>query len=296
MSQGAIRSYLFAPGNHPKKIAKVFGVGADAVILDLEDAVAVDEKEATRALVVAAMQSERAPLGYVRVNPVDSIYFEADMEAVTGAWLDGIVVPKLESAEQLQSAVALLQRIEERRELEPGSIDLMPIIETARGIENANEVAAAHSRVRRVAFGAGDYTLDLGYQWDPEEEVLSYARSRLSHATRLAGLEPPVDTVVLQIYDDQQFLASAGRGRMFGFGGKLCIHPRQVPLCNELFTPSAKEIEEASAVVRAFEAAEASGSASIQLDGYFIDYPIVDKARRVLQLAARYGQGGTVAD
>ena len=162
----------------------------------------------------------------------------------------------------------------------------MPIIETARGVETAAEIATAGSRIRRLAFGGGDYTLDLDYEWSADEDVLAYARARLSHASRLGGLQPPIDTVVLQIKDDARFVASAQRGRKFGFGGKLCIHPSQIPLTNAIFSPSPEEIAHAKAVVAAFEAAEASGSASIQLDGYFIDYPIVYKSQRILALAA----------
>jgi citrate lyase subunit beta/citryl-CoA lyase len=283
----AIRSFLFTPGNHPRKVAKVFGAGADAVILDLEDAVAAAEKVATRQGVVAALKGRGDGLGYVRVNPVDGELCRDDLAAVVGAWLDGVVVPKIETPEQLRLAAEWLDECERLAGIEPGRIDLMPIIETAAGVERANEIAASTGRISRLAFGAGDYTLDLDYQWGPEEEVLSYARSRLSHASRMAGIEPPVDTVVLQIYEDERFLASARRGRMFGFGGKLCIHPRQVPLCNAVFTPDEAELEHARAVVRAFEAAEAAGSASIQLDGYFIDYPIVYKAQRILALSER---------
>ena len=112
-----------------------------------------------------------------------------------------------------------------------GKIDLMPIIETAKGVENATEIASASSRVRRVAFGGGDYTLDLDYLWGADEEVLSYGRARLSHVSRVAKIDPPIDTVVLQINDDERFLASAERGRKFGFGGKLCIRS----ICAEAF-------------------------------------------------------------
>ena len=164
----------------------------------------------------------------------------------------------------------------------------MPIIETARGVENATEIALASSRVKRIAFGGGDYTLDLDYLWTADEEVLSYGRARLSHASRVAKLDPPIDTVVLQINDNERFLASAERGRKFGFGGKLCIHPNQVALCNTSFMPSADEVEHAKAVVAAFEEAELSGSASIQLEGYFIDYPIVYKAQRILALIDKF--------
>jgi len=280
-----IRSFLFAPGNHPRKVEKVFAASADAVILDLEDAVAISEKVATRATVVEAMQQDRSCLGYIRVNSLDTGYCEDDVKAVVGPWLDGIVIPKVESADTLVAVDRFITQAEEAAGLQSGAIDLMPIIETARGVEFASEIAAAVPRVRRLSFGGGDYTLDLDYTWTADEEVLAYARARISHATRVANIDPPIDTVVLQIKDDERFSASAARGKKFGFGGKLCIHPNQVPLCNAAFTPSTEEIEHAEAVVAAFEEAEASGSASIQLDGYFIDYPIVYKAQRIIALA-----------
>jgi len=141
--------------------------------------------------------------------------------------------------------------------------------------------------VQQLWFGGGDSTLGLDYLWEPDEQVLSYARAKLSHASRIAGLEPPIDTVVLQIRDNDRFTASARRGRAFGFTGKLCIHPDQVALTHAVFSPSDEEVAHARAVVDAFERAEAEGSASIQLDGYFIDYPIVDKARRIIALTER---------
>ncbi|MGA0265510.1 MAG: HpcH/HpaI aldolase/citrate lyase family protein [Lysobacterales bacterium] len=286
-----VRSFLFAPGNHPRKVEKVFTSGADAAILDLEDAVAESEKTATRPVLVTALKQDRGCLGYVRVNPVDSPYFAGDMQAVVGPWMDGVVLPKVERGEQLRHAAQVLAEQEHEHGMAPGCIDLMAIVETAAGVENALEIAGASERLGRMAFGAGDYTLDLDYQWGPDEQTLAYARSRLSHASRIAGLQPPIDTVVLQIYEDDRFLASAGHGRAFGFGGKLCIHPRQVALCHRVFSPSPEEIEHARRVVEAFAAAERDGSASIQLDGYFIDYPIVYKARRVVALADRLGLG-----
>ena len=163
----------------------------------------------------------------------------------------------------------------------------MPIVETARGVEACAAIAAAAPRVRRLAFGGGDYTTDLDLTWTPEELELAYARAKLTHASRVAGIEPPVDTVVIQVKDTERFRRSAQNGRRMGFAGKLCIHPDQVAPCNEAFTPTAAEVAHARAVIEAFEQAEARGSASIQLDGQFIDYPIVYKAQRVLALLAR---------
>ena len=283
----ATRSFMFAPANHPRRVEKVFELGADAVILDLEDAVAIAEKEMTRGKVVEAFKSaDRRALHYVRVNGPDTKYCEEDIQQTVGPWLDGVVLPKVESSDVLGQVELWLAEAEAAAGMTVGSLDLLPIIETAAGVENAAAIATAGSRVKRLAFGGGDYTLDLDYLWSADEEVLQYARARLSHASRLGDLLPPVDTVVLQIKDNERFMASAERGRKYGFGGKLCIHPSQVPLTNEVFTPSAEEIAHARAVVAAFEEAESQGSASIQLDGYFIDYPIVYKSQRILALAA----------
>ncbi len=282
-----IRSFLFTPANHPRRVEKVFQVGADAVILDLEDAVAISEKPAARQDVVNAF-SGRPNSGtrhYVRVNSIDTPYCEEDIKATVGPWLDGVVLPKVESRACLNELERMLAAAEADQGLPVGSLDLMPIIETGRGVESAKKIATADSRIKRLAFGGGDYTLDLNYQWEADEAVLAYARAKLSHASRLGDLEPPIDTVVLQIKDNDRFLQSARQGKQFGFGGKLCIHPDQVPLTHEVFTPSEAEIAHARAVVAAFEAAEAEGSASIQLDGYFIDYPIVYKSQRILALA-----------
>lgn len=282
-----IRSFLFTPANHPRRVEKVFQVGADAVILDLEDAVAISGKPAARRDVFNAF-SGRPDSGtrhYVRVNSIDTPYCEEDIKATVGPWLDGVVLPKVESRACLNELERMLAAAEAEQGLMIGSLDVMPIIETARGVESAKKIATADSRIKRLAFGGGDYTLDLNYEWEADEAVLSYARAKISHASRLGDLEPPIDTVVLQIKDNDRFLQSARRGKQFGFGGKLCIHPDQIPLAHEVFTPSEAEIAHARAVVAAFEAAEVEGSASIQLDGYFIDYPIVYKSQRILALA-----------
>lgn len=290
--RSALRSYLFAPGNHPRKVEKVFAAGADAVILDLEDAVAIGEKESARSAVVAAMQRPRHAIGYVRINGVDTRWCMGDIETVVGPWLDGIVVPKVESADQLRFVADKIGDAERRLGLAGGAIEVMPLVESALGVESAREIAAAGPRVRRLAFGGGDYTTDLDIVWTAQEQELSYARARLTHASRIAGIEPPVDTVVVQVKDIERFRVSAANGRRAGFAGKLCIHPDQVGPCNEAFSPTEAEIERARRVVGAFEAAEAGGSASIRVEGEFIDYPLVERARRVLALAERLTRTG----
>ncbi len=282
-----LRSFLFAPGNHPRKVEKVFQVGADVVILDLEDAVAIAEKAATRASVVEALQKEHRGLGYVRVNGLDTDYAWGDFRAVIGPGLDGIVLPKVETVDQVQTADWIMAQLEREAGLETGSVDLLPIIETGLGLQNIEAITTARTRAKRVSFGAGDFTRDMNLVWTGAEDELAYARGRIVLASRCAGIEPPIDSVFIDLKDRDNLERSTRRALEFGFQGKLCIHPDQVDLVNRVFTPDAAEIERAEKIIAAFTEAEASGSASIQVDGYFVDYPIVEKAQRVLDLTER---------
>ena len=283
---GVYRSFLFAPGNHPRKVEKVFGVGSDAVILDLEDAVANDEKIATREAVVAALQQPRRNLGYVRINGFDTEFCFGDLEAIVGKGLNGIVLPMVENASQLLAVDWMVSNLERKLGLEPGGIDIMPILETGKGIAALPEIAGCGSRVRRMAFGAGDYTHDMSMDWTLDEVELDDARARMVLASRAADLEPPLDTVWIHIKDLDGMRVSSERAKRMGFQGKMCIYPPQVAVVNEVYSPSAAEIEHSERVVTAFREAEKAGSSSIQLDGYFIDYPIVYKAQRILDAAA----------
>ena len=283
-----LRSWLFAPGNHARKVEKVFTIGADAVILDLEDAVALEQKAATRATVVAALKGRpgRASRGYIRINSSDTDFCYGDLQEIIGPWLDGIVLPKVESASQLQMIDWLVCQIERERGMAVGTLDILPIIETGRGVAAISEIAGAGSRIKRVSFGAGDFTNDMGMVWTPGESELSHARSVIALASRVAGLEAPIDTVFIDLADSEHLEQSAQTALALGFRGKLCIHPAQVAPVNAVFTPVENEVARALKYVEAFAAAEAEGSASIQVDGYFVDYPIYEKAQRTLQLMA----------
>jgi len=285
MTKHAHRTYLFTPGNHERRVEKALQLGADAVILDLEDAVAVAEKVATRDIVREVLTQPRDCAAFVRVNAYDTTYCYGDICAVIGEGLDGIMLPKLESVEDLKSVDWLISNLERERGYEIGSIDLLPIIETAKGAANLRDMVLAGSRVKRFAFGAGDYTRDLGMDWSMAEGELLPIRSEMVLASRLGGLEPPIDTVYIHIKEHEAFRASCETVRGLGFQGKLCIHPDQVPVTNDVFTPTADSIAWSEKIVAEFEKAEAEGLASIQVDGYFVDYPIVEKAQRTVDMA-----------
>jgi citrate lyase subunit beta/citryl-CoA lyase len=285
------RSFLFAPGNRPRFVENVAHCGADAVILDLEDAVPIAEKEATRHAVRKALSTISNCPVYVRINPLvaatsfSQAIGEADLEAVVCGDLAGVILPKTESASDAQQAEAILHRLEGERHLAPGGIDLIPIIETARGVHQAFDIANAGTRIQRLAFGAGDFTRDIGVRWSRREVESQYARSALVIASRAAGIDAPLDSVWINIRDPRGLMRSSRMAKQLGFQGKMAIHPTQVEPINTAFSPTLDELEYAKCVVAAFEAAEAAGEASVQLDGQMIDYPIVEAAQRIIAMA-----------
>jgi citrate lyase subunit beta/citryl-CoA lyase len=276
-----LRSFLFAPGNHARRVEKALSLDADAVILDLEDAVATAEKTAARDAVIAALGRPRRALLYVRVNAVDTEFCYGDLAAIVRPGLDGVILPKVESAAGLATADWLLAQLEREQGLMPRTI-----IETARGLNQIDAILATGTRVRRIAFGAGDFTLDVNMAWSRDEVELAYARAKIVTASRAAGIEAPFDTVWVDLADEEGLEASARTALGFGFQGKMCIHPNQIAIVNRVFTPSEAEIAFAERVVAAFAQAEAEGSAATQLNGKFIDYPILYRAQRILEKVA----------
>ena len=283
-ADGPFRSWLFAPGNHSRRVEKALSLDADVVILDLEDAVAIGEKLTTRGGVVSALQGPRSGLGYIRINAYDTDFCYGDLCTVIAKGVDGIILPKVETADQIKSVDWLVSQLEKNADLTIGSIDIMPIIETGLGVANVRKIAEAGTRVRRLSFGAGDYSKDMRINWTLNESEMNHARAEIALASRAAGLDPPVDTVWIHVKDTEGCQRSAQAVRDMGYQGKLCIHPDQIEPVNSAFTPSGEEVAFSKKIVTAFDEAEASGLASIQVDGYFVDYPIVDQARRTLAL------------
>jgi citrate lyase subunit beta/citryl-CoA lyase len=289
------RSMLFTPGNQPRRVAKALAeIPADAVILDLEDAVPIAAKEATRAAVAAALATSRRTALYVRVNGVETPWFFGDLDAVVRPGLDGVMLPKTASAEVLFLTDRYLAHLEAQRGLAAGSVELLPLIESAEGVVNLREIATCGlPRVKRLGFGAADYTADVGATWTAGEEELLLPRAHLVLYSRLGRLEPPIDTVYPHFRDPQGFEASSLRARRLGFQGRMCIHPDQVEAANRIFSPSPEEIAWAQEVIAAFGEAEARGVGAIAVRDQLIDYAFVARARRILAAApAAHGEGG----
>jgi citrate lyase subunit beta/citryl-CoA lyase len=285
-----IRTALFVPGNRPDRVEKAFNTEADVVIIDLEDAVPPSEKETSRSKVreKAAQYADRMIL--VRTNPLGSPFIEGDLEETVGQGINGIVLPKVEKIAHIYEINDLLRKIEKKRSLPEGAIRLFPLIESAAGVEHIYEIVSAETKPKRtytVAFGAADYTLDMGIEMTMDGAEIFYARSRISVACRAAGVAPPIDTpFMIDLNDVEALIADAKRAKKLGFQGKLVIHPKQIEPCNRIFSPTPEEIAHVEKIIRAFEDAEATGAGAVQLDGRFIDFPVVQRARDILALAA----------
>lgn len=266
------RTLLFVPGNRPDRFDKAVACGADAVILDLEDAVAPDAKSQARDAVANWLSPGREVL--VRVNGVETPWFQDDIAMALAPGVTGIVLPKVEGMDEgfIAACVAAQKAI-------------LPMIESAVGLSNAGLIALADG-VARLIFGSLDFQQDLGIAGD-DLELLAY-RAQLVLVSRLAGLAAPVDGVSTVLHDSELLRASALRARRQGFGGKLCIHPAQIKVVNTAFAPSEQELSWARQVL---EAAERSRGAAVAVDGAMVDRPLILKARAILdQLRQRGGQ------
>ena len=261
------RSYLFVPGHRPDRFDKALAAGADAVILDLEDAVPAAEKDAAREAVLRWLHAHGAaasPQILVRINASGTPQHAADVAACRQG-VHGVLLPKSEQVAELARLVQAL----------PG-VALLPLIETAAGMAHALEIARAPN-VQRLVFGSIDFQHDLGIEGDGDE--LLYFRSQLVLHSRLAGLAAPVDGVSTVLDDAPRIHAETRRARRLGFGAKLCIHPKQIAPMHEAFVPTEAELDWAR---RVLAAAEAAGGAAVALDGAMVDRPVILRAEDLL--------------
>jgi citrate lyase subunit beta/citryl-CoA lyase len=263
----AAQTLLFVPGTRPDRFDKAAGSGADAVILDLEDAVRPPDKATARVVVREYVTSHRA---LVRVNGFDTKWFKEDIAALVDAQaLTGIVLPKTESPDQIAELIALLGR----------SLPVLALIESALGVREVDLIATA-PQTARLVFGSLDFALDAGITVrSSDDQELLYARSAIVIASRAARLPGPVDGVQPEIDDDLATTLSTRRAADLGFTGKLCLHPRQVPLMRSAFAPSDDEVRWARRII---DAAGSSEGAAVRVDGAMIDQPRLDLARRIL--------------
>ena len=283
---------LFVPGSDQKKLDKLGALAARAVLLDLEDGVAASAKATARAQVASCLEAHRGRAGlWVRVNSFDSDELYDDLHAVVTVGLEGINLPKVNSARELQLADWLIGELERRRGLEVGSVVLMATIETAQGVGRLAEIASASQRLRCLCFGAADYSRELGLDWPPPDAQLSptvlMAKSRLVQVSRQFNLEPPHDGASAEFHDLERLRLETVQARALGFSGKHAIHPAQIPIIEEIFRPSAAQLGWAQAVLDAYELHARTNVGAFALNGQMVDAPVAARARQILAQAAQ---------
>ena len=286
------RSMLFLPGNTPNIIVNGEILGADAVILDLEDAVAPAEKDSARILVRNAIRY----MGFgkceviVRINAIDTAYWQKDLDAIIPVRPSLIMPPKTACADDVLAVDAYITRLEEKLGLEHGAVGLIPLIETALGVENAFQIASASPRVKAIFLGGEDLTADLRCKRTKEGQEIFYARSRMVVAARAAGVEV-YDTPFTDVNDDEGIYVDAQLAKSLGFTGKASISPRHVKAINEVFSPSMKDIDYAYEVMEAIRIGKEQGKGAVSLRGKMIDAPIVARAQQTIDAAIALGLG-----
>ncbi len=285
------RSFLFVPGSEERKLAKAASLGADAVVLDLEDGVAAARKAVARAQIQAFLQAQdgQAVEWLVRLNGVATPDFEADLEASVRAGPAALVIPKVDSPEVLAFVDTRLTEVERASARPAGSTKVFALIESARGILATPRIAAVTPRLLGLMLGHVDLSADLGIPAGRASDgIVHHARCQLVLAARAAGLDA-VDTIFLNIQDGEGLRAEAIQAAALGFAGKLAIHPAQLPIIHEAFTPSAERVQRAERILEAWRLAEAEGRGVCALDGDLVERPVVEGERRILERAGRAG-------
>ena len=283
------RSMLFLPGNNPNMLINASHLLSDAIIFDLEDAVSPTEKDAARILVRNTMKYSdlSACEVIIRINSVDTDYWKDDIDTVLPEKPSLILLPKTASAKDVQTLSDYMGEVERRIGIPVGTVGIMPLIETALGVENAFSIASA-DRVRALFLGGEDLTADLQCKRTKEGEEIRYARTRLVVAARAAGVDV-YDTPFTDVNDDEGIVKDTQLAKSLGFTGKASISPRHVEVINEIFSPTVAEIEYAYEVIDAIRLAKSQGKGAISLRGKMIDAPIVARAERTIAMAAILG-------
>lgn len=286
------RSMLFIPGANPKQIMFAAAMGADSVIFDLEDSVSPAEKDSARILVrniLKALDFSAIEV-IVRVNSLNSPYWREDLEEIVPVKPAVIMTPKSETPEDVRAFEECIAELEKKNGLEPGGIKIMPLIETALGIENAFLIGRASPRVIALFLGAEDYSADLQVKRTKEGGEIDYARRRIVNAARACGIEV-YDTPFTDAHDDEGIWADAAYAKSLGFTGKASISPRHVDAINTSFSPTEAEISYAYEVIAAIEEGRARGQGVVALRGKMIDAPVVLRAERTIAAAEQLGLG-----
>ena len=284
------RSMLYIPGDSPRMIQHAPVFGADSILLDLEDAVALTEKDAARKMVACYLKNYdfKSLIVTVRVNGSDTEYFDDDLKEIIPCVPDAVRIPKCSAPEDVMIADKKIEAIEKANSIPVGKVRIHAMIETAAGVENSFLIASACPRVQAITLGGQDLTADMGVQKTKEGWELFYARSRVVVAARAARVDV-YDTVWADIDDKEGLMKECLQIVNLGFTGKAAIHPDQIETIHRAFMPTEKEFRKALRVMEAAENAKKEGKGVISVDGKMVDAPVVARASRLLELADLYG-------
>lgn len=283
------RTMMFVPGANAGMLRDAPLYGADSIMFDLEDSVSLKEKDTSRALVHFALKTfdYSSVETVVRINGLDTCG-ALDIEAVVTAGVNVVRLPKTETAQDIIDVEKEIERVEREYGIPVGRTRMMAAIESAEGVLNARDIAKASDRLIGIALGAEDYVTNMKTRRYPDGQELFFARSMILHAARAAGIAA-IDTVYSDVNNTEGFQAEVSHIKQLGFDGKSVINPRQIPLVNDIYTPTEKEIDNAKQVIWAIREAESKGSGVISLNGKMVDKPIVERAERVIMLAKAAG-------
>ena len=281
-----LRSLLFVPGNRADMLAKAVGLTPDALVPDMEDSVPVEEKARARDVTAAALaQLAQGGVSVIpRVNALDTGLLEEDLAAVVGPYSYGVSVGKIYTPKDVRSIAGILARLEQKAGVPVGHTRLVLWMETAMAIVHAYDICAASPRIIGVAFGAEDFTHDMGIERTTDDSEVAMPRSLVCVAARAANVLA-LDTPYFLFRDPEGLRHNALASKKIGFKGKFAIHPAQIDIINATFSPSAADIDYARRVVAAFEEAERAGKGATSLDGKVVDVPVVKRARALLEVA-----------
>lgn len=280
-----VRTWMFVPGSSQKKMEKARDLAADVLIYDLEDAVPFNEKDTARKMVKNELHFNSKQARYIRINGINTPFFHDDLYELVNENIDGIILPKSESKEDIILLDRIISHFEKKKGISYEPIEIVPLIESALGLHHAYEIASSTPRVKRLAFGSMDFTLDINANSTKAGMELLYARSQLVIVSRAAGIEAPIDTVFIDIKDSANLTKETIFVKQLGFQGKLVIHPSQINTVNEVFKPNKEELEEAELIVSAFDEAIKEGTGVVQVRGKMVDPPVVERARKLLEVA-----------
>jgi citrate lyase subunit beta/citryl-CoA lyase len=278
-----LRSFLFVPGNNKKFIDKAKSLNADIICLDLEDSVPNDDKESARQMTIEALKAraEFKDEVYVRTNPFASGMVQEDLKAVVQKGIDGVVIPKVNDPNEVIELSKLINELERERSIKEGIVEMMPSIESAKGVVNAYEIASASPRVSALVFGVFDFLFDMGLEYTEDGVEYNYARAKVPVDARAAGVYA-IDSIWQRIDDMNGLIKDATAGMKLGYKGKSIIHPSQIEPVHKIFVPNKEEVEWAKKVVDALNDAMGKGKGAVRLEGKMIDAVHYKRAKAVL--------------